>query len=136
MIASWPYPHADGKSADEYALVFDRSRDARLLILPPLFEEANKLRHLLVEVMRRLDGAGIGSFLPDLPGCNESLQPLAQQTLASWRGAGVAAVAHFRASHVLAVRASAILPPPPACRAGAMPRHQEPAPCARCCVRA
>ena len=112
MIASWPCPHADGKSADEYALVFDRSRDARLLILPPLFEEANKLRHLLVEVMCRLDGAGIDSFLPDLPGCNESLQPLAQQTLASWRGAGVAAAAHFRASHVLAVRASAILLPP------------------------
>ena len=34
------------------------------------------MRRLTVEVMRRLDAAGIDCFLPDLPGCNESLQPL------------------------------------------------------------
>ena len=32
MIAGWP-----GPEGDEYALAFDRSRAARLLILPPLF---------------------------------------------------------------------------------------------------
>ena len=112
MIASWPCPFAQGKPVHEYALAFDRQRAARLLVLPPLFDEANRMRRLLAEVMRRLDKAGIDSFLPDLPGCNESLQPLTQQNLDSWRAASRAAADHFRASHVLAVRAGAILLPP------------------------
>jgi hypothetical protein len=106
VIARWP-----GPEGDEYVLAFDRSRTARLLILPPLFDEANKTRHLLAEVMRRLDGAGIDCFLPDLPGCNESLAPLETQTLAGWRGAAVAVGAHFGATHVLTVRAGALLAP-------------------------
>lgn len=80
--------------------------------MPALFEESNRTRHLLVEVMRRLDGAGIDSILPDLPGMNESLAPLDEQTLASWRTAAVAVADHFAATHLLTVRASAILAPP------------------------
>jgi hypothetical protein len=106
VIAHWPSP-----GGDEYALAFDRSRGPRLLILPPLFDEANKTRHLLAEVMRRLDGAGIDCFLPDLPGCNESLAPLETQTLTGWRDAAAAAGAHFRATHLLTVRAGALLAP-------------------------
>lgn len=106
MIALWP-----GPEGGEYALAFDRSRAARLLILPPLFDEANKTRHLLAEVMRRLDGAGIDCFLPDLPGCNESLAPLETQTLAGWRAATVAAGEHFGCTHVLTVRAGALMAP-------------------------
>ena len=107
MIASWPSP-----SGEEYALAFDRGRQHRLLVLPALFDEANKTRHLVVEVMRRLDGAAIDSFLPDLPGCNESLAPLEAQTLESWRTAASAAAAHFSATHILTVRAGALLAPP------------------------
>lgn len=106
MIARWPSP-----GGDEYALAFDRGRPARLLILPPLFDEANKTRHLLAEVMRRLDGAGIDCFLPDLPGCNESLAPLEAQTLTGWREAAAAAVSHHRATHLLTVRAGGLLAP-------------------------
>ena len=95
----------------EYALAFDRGRASRLLILPALFDEANKLRRQSVEIMRRLDAAGTDSFLPDLPGCNESLQPLASQTLAGWRGAAQAAAAHFGATHLLTIRAGALLAP-------------------------
>jgi hypothetical protein len=93
------------------ALTFDRDRSRRLLIVPALFEEASKLRRLTVEVMRRLDGAGIDSILPDLPGCNESLQPLEAQTPDSWRVATTAAAAHFRATHVLGIRGGAMLLP-------------------------
>lgn len=106
MIATWP-----GPEGDEYVLAFDRSRAARLLILPPLFDEANKMRHLLTEVMRRLDGAGIDCFLPDLPGCNESLAPLETQTLAGWRAAAVEVGEHFGATHLLTVRAGALMAP-------------------------
>ena len=72
--------------------------------------------------MRRLDGAGIDSFLPDLPGCNESLAPLES---ADARRAGAMRPkrrrAHFGATHVLAIRAGALLAPP-TCPAGAMRR--------------
>ena len=108
MIASYPCP---GGAADEFTLAFDRGRERRLLIVPALFEEANRLRRLTVEVMRRLDAAGIDCFLPDLPGCNESLQPLEGQTLDSWRTAMTAAARHFAATHVLGVRGGALLQP-------------------------
>ena len=106
MIARWPGP--DG---DEPAIVFDRGRERRILVLPALFDEANKLRHFTVEVMRRLDEAGIDAFLPDMPGCNESLAPLAEQTLGGWReGAGIAA-SHFGATHALTIRGGALCAP-------------------------
>ena len=88
----WPSPAVDGGTRNEAALAFDGGREARLLVIPPLFEEANKLRHQLVEVLRRLDASGIDSFIPDLPGCNESRALLGQQTLENWRAATAAAV--------------------------------------------
>lgn len=108
--APWPCP-LPGGIAEEYALAFDSGRAHRLLIVPALFDEANRMRRLTVEVMRRLDQAGIDSFLPDLPGCNESLQPLAQQTPESWRAAMEDAASHFAATHVLAVRGGALVAP-------------------------
>lgn len=108
MIGSWPCP----SGGDEFALAFDRSRASRLLVLPALFDEANKTRHLAVEVMRRLDAAGIDCFLPDLPGCNESPAPLAEQSLTLWREAAQAVSTHFAATHLLTIRVGAILAPP------------------------
>lgn len=82
-----------------------------MLVLPALFDEANKLRRLTVEVMQRLDTAGIDSVLPDLPGCNESRQPLEAQSLDHWRECAVAAAAHFFATHVLTLRGGALVAP-------------------------
>ena len=82
-----------------------------MLVLPALFDEANKLRRLTVEVMRRLDLAEIDSVLPDLPGCNESRQPLGTQTLAHWRQSAVAASTRFGATHVLTLRGGALIAP-------------------------
>ena len=96
---------------EEMALCFDDFRRWRLLIVPALFDESNRMRRFTVEVMRRLDAAGVDSFLPDLPGCNDSLAPLEVQTLAGWK-AGMTSAAHFfRATHVLAIRAGALLAP-------------------------
>jgi hypothetical protein len=106
MIAAWP-----GPMGEEYALAFDKGRARRVLVLPAWFDEGNKLRHFTVEVMRRLDGAGIDAFLPDLPGCNESLAPLAEQSVATWSAAALATAEHFSASHVLAIRAGAMIAP-------------------------
>jgi len=83
----------------------------RVLVLPAWFDEGNKLRHFTVEVMRRLDGSGIDSFLPDLPGCNESPAPLERQTVESWRAEAAEAAWFFSATHVLAIRAAAMIAP-------------------------
>ena len=106
MIAAWPAP--DG---EEYAIAFDRGRKRRVLILPALFDEANKLRHFTIETMRLLDSAGVDTILPDLPGCNESLSRLESQTLNSWRDAANAAAQHFRATHALTLRGGALCAP-------------------------
>ena len=79
----WPCPSPDGGDRDEYALTFDHQRTSRILIIPALFDEGHKLRRLAVEVMRRLDAAGVDCILPDLPGTNESVTNLGAQTLDS-----------------------------------------------------
>jgi hypothetical protein len=113
VISTWTLPVPDGAPAGEELLVaFDRGRDLRLLLCPAWFDEANKLRRFTIEVMRRLDRAGIDSLLPDLPGCNESLAPLQDQTLAGWRSAMIAAAQDLRATHVLAIRTGVLLAPP------------------------
>lgn len=107
MLAAW----FDAAGGEEYAFTFDRARRARLLVLPALFDEANKLRHFTIDAMRRLDEAGIDTLLPDLPGCNESAAPLEKQTLAGWRKAAAAAAVHFGATDVLTIRGGALCAP-------------------------
>ena len=108
---AYPSPLPGGETTGEFVLTFDSARPPRLLIVPALFDEANRLRRLTVDVMRRLDAAGIDSALPDLPGCNESLQALDVQTIETWRAAMAAAAAWFGATHVLGLRGGAGLTP-------------------------
>ena len=111
MIATWTAPLPSGKTSDELLVAFDEGRERRVLILPAWFDEANKLRRFTIQTMRALDQAGIDSFLPDLPGCNESLAPLDQQTLTSWRTCVDLVATQLNATHILAIRAGALLAP-------------------------
>jgi len=95
----------------EGALTADRGRAHRLLLVPALFDEANKLRRFSVEVMRHLDSKGIDSLLPDLPGCNESMAALASQSSSAWRAAMTAVAAQWGATHMLAIRGGALVAP-------------------------
>ena len=106
MIIAWPSP-----GGDEFAAVIDRDRRHRLLIVPPLFEEMNRTRRFLRGTMRALDRHGIDSFLPDLPGTNESLQAFCDQSLHHWRTAMARAARHFAATHVLALRGGVLVFP-------------------------
>lgn len=107
----WPCPLPGGDTSEEYALCFDQNRRKRLLIVPALFDEGNKLRRLTVDVMRRLDAAGIDSVLPDLPGCNESLLPLQTLDPTDWLDAMTAAAQHFGATHALGIRGGCLFTP-------------------------
>src|SRR3546814_2798116 len=60
---------------------------ATILIVPPLFEEANRTRRTLVLAMRALAAEGFAALLPDLPGQNESQVPLIEAALTRWHGA-------------------------------------------------
>jgi hypothetical protein len=60
---------------------------ATIVVVPPLFEEANRTRRTLVLAMRALAADGFAAVLPDLPGQNESLVPLADVDLDRWQGA-------------------------------------------------
>ncbi len=50
-----------------------RRHPIQILVLEPLFEEKNRTRRLIAQMMRLLDGQGVGTALPDLPGTGESL---------------------------------------------------------------
>lgn len=118
-ISTWTAPvevsvGPDAKSekfSEELLLSFDRGRERRVLIVPAMFDEANKMRRFTVQTMRAADELGLDTFLPDLPGCNDSLVPLEYQTLASWRVGVEAAVKAFGITHVLAIRAGALIAP-------------------------
>lgn len=110
-IGEWRPPTADGSETSELLVSFYEGRGVRVLVLPAWFDEANRMRRFTVEVMRHLHRLGIDSLLPDLPGCNESLAPLPEQTLAGWSKAALAAAQGYGATHVLAVRAGALIAP-------------------------
>ncbi len=57
----------------------------RVLLIPPLFDEANRMRRTLAMTMRALADQGVASLLPDLPAQGESLLPNEAATLELWR---------------------------------------------------
>jgi pimeloyl-ACP methyl ester carboxylesterase len=89
--------------------------DARpILFIAPLFEEMNRTRAFLADVMRHLAALGHGCWLPDLPGTGESERSLEQVTWEEWRHGAVAAAAQVRAESgktpaVAAIRGGALL---------------------------
>ncbi|MDB5702238.1 MAG: hypothetical protein JWL66_2437 [Sphingomonadales bacterium] len=84
-----------------------------LLVLPALFEEANRMRRFTVSLMRALATRGIATVLPDLPGTGESLTPLAGVALPDWHEAVAALAAMLRGDGgtclTVAIRGGAIL---------------------------
>ncbi len=85
-------------------------RGPTLLMLSPLFEEANRTRRFLVEVMRGLAETGLGSALPDLPGTGDSLVPTVAARFDDWQDAvGQCAVALTGDVFTVAVRGGALL---------------------------
>lgn len=103
LTGNWPNP----PHPEEYAIRCDSGRETRILIVPALFDEANKLRHFIVETMRILDGLGMDCMLPDLPGTNESQLAPVEQDIASWHSAMSGAARHFGATHALSLRGGA-----------------------------
>jgi hypothetical protein len=101
------YPFRD--RAEFRLAIGDPVADRCVLIIPPLFDEMNRMRRVLVRVARLLTQRGIFVVLPDLPGTNESLAPLSGQTLAGWREAMIAAAQGCGISHIASVRGGGLI---------------------------
>ena len=94
----------------EYCLRIGTADVARtILIVPPLFDEMNRTRKLLVDAMRALASGGICTVLPDLPGCNESLADLSAQSLDSWRQAVCDCTRQLSATHIASLRGGCLI---------------------------
>lgn len=94
---------------DEFCLSFGAEHARQILIIPPLFDEMNRMRRVLVSAMRDLAERGVGSQLIDLPGCNESKAALAEQSLQSWREAAAACAQQLGATHIASFRGGALV---------------------------
>lgn len=94
---------------DEFCLSFGGDSVRRILIIPPLFDEMNRMRRVLAVAMRDLAERGIRSVLIDLPGCNESLASLPEQSLDSWRNAVAACVDQLAMTHIASIRGGALV---------------------------
>ena len=78
------------------------------MLVPPLFDEMNRMRKMLLDVMRSLAALEVGSFLPDLPGTNESLIALERVALSDWQEAMSACARQHELSHVASFRGGAL----------------------------
>jgi hypothetical protein len=94
---------------DEICLSFGGANDRRILIIPPLFDEMNRMRRVLATAMRDLASRDIGCILIDLPGCNESLSSLHDQRLNDWRDAVTACAEQLNVTHIASLRGGALI---------------------------
>jgi pimeloyl-ACP methyl ester carboxylesterase len=75
----------------EWLMAIGASHAPPILFLPPMFEELNRTRALIVAIMRRVAAGAHGCWLPDLPGTGESERALDRVSWESWRSAVKAA---------------------------------------------
>jgi len=95
---------------DELCLKAGGAHQKHILFIPPLFDEMNRMRRMLVDVMRHLDGRQIGSILPDLPGTNESLFPQDKASLEIWTKALTdCASQHGCSDHIASFRGGSLI---------------------------
>lgn len=100
----------DGRS--EWLMRIGPQEGPPLLFVPPLFEEMNRTRALLVGAMRLLAREGFACALPDLPGTGESERALEECSWGDWRDAVESSAAQLRGGRdltVVSVRGGALL---------------------------
>ncbi|MEP3227453.1 MAG: hypothetical protein ABJO01_15865 [Parasphingorhabdus sp.] len=95
---------------DELCLKSGQNHAHSILLIPPLFDEMNRMRMMLVDVMRMLDRKAIGCILPDLPGTNESLFPSEKANLTVWKQAlSQCCDQHLEGRHIVSFRGGCLI---------------------------
>lgn len=80
---------------EEWLMRVGRPNAPAILFVPPLFEEMNRTRALIVTVMNRLAKRGQCCWLVDLSGTGESERDLAHVAWRDWRHDVISAAAHI-----------------------------------------
>ena len=80
---------------EEWLMRLGRPHAPAILFVPPLFEEMNRTRALIVAVMRLLAKRGHCCWLVDLSGTGESERDLGEVSWADWRHDVTSAAAHI-----------------------------------------
>jgi pimeloyl-ACP methyl ester carboxylesterase len=101
------YDHFLVNGREEWLTIVGDEARPTLLFLPPLFEEMNRTRVVLLAAMRALAAADWRCVLPDLPGTGESGTALETVEWRHWRDAVTAAAGGAVAS--VSVRGGALL---------------------------
>lgn len=102
------------QGAEEWLVRVGDADTPPILFIPPLFEEMNRTRALIVSVMRLLAESGYSCWLIDLPGSGESERALEDCTWRAWRqavedaGQSVAGASSVT-PHVASLRGGALL---------------------------
>jgi alpha-beta hydrolase superfamily lysophospholipase len=98
---------------EEWLMRIGRADAPAILFVPPLFEEMNRTRALIVATMRRLSKRGHGCWLLDLSGTGESERDLADVSWGDWRHDVVFAAAfvagHAKKPLIASLRGGALL---------------------------
>ncbi len=102
-------PNTDRVSSVEQSLRYGQKCLIQVLIIAPLFEEGNRCRRLLVEIMRGLERYDVGSTLPDLPGTGESLIMISKASLSDWHDAVNAVSAKIKPTLIASFRGGALI---------------------------
>ncbi len=93
----------------EQWLHYGSGHQIQIVIIEPLFEEKNRCRRMINDIMRALDRSAIGSIMPDLPGTGESLTDIADVEFADWQAAIEAATNACDAIAIASFRGGALL---------------------------
>ena len=91
---------------EEFLLQVCPEAPIQIILISPLFEEANRLRKTLVDVMHGLKARGFGITLPDFPATGESIVPLSNTTLDDWKAAVAVLVSQHRSAGRVVILAS------------------------------
>jgi hypothetical protein len=97
------------RCGDELWLRHGVTYPLQVIIIEPLFEEANRCRRLLISVMRGLAANGIGSVLPDLPGTGESRTDISTVVFSDWQAAMSAVAETLQPVVIASLRGGALL---------------------------
>jgi len=98
---------------EEWLMRLGRPHAPAILFVPPLFEEMNRTRALIVAIMRRLATRGHCCWLLDLSGTGESERDLGAVAWQDWRHDVTSAAAHVadksKKPLIAALRSGALL---------------------------
>lgn len=79
--------------------------DLQLLVIEPLFEEANRCRRMIAQILRQLEQAGVDAAIAELPGTGESPIEIADVRFDDWRKA----ITKYRPRFTASFRGGALL---------------------------